>query len=274
MKAFYKDRFKNKVMLITGAARGIGRATALRAAREGAHLALVDRREDDGLETLAEVRAAGGEAVFMLLDLAVEESASLMVRQAVARFGRLDIAVNNAGVKGALIPAHELTREGMEQALADNFLSVFSSCKYEVRQFLRQGDGGVIVNNASVGGLVSVPGNPAYVAAKHAVNGLTKSLALDYAAHGIRANSVNPATTHTPMFEEAAALARRRMEEAAREGVDPRAVPHAAGQKRQSLLNRELTAEEQAASILFLASDDASHMTGATVATDGGWTAF
>lgn len=274
MKAFYKDRFKNKVMLITGAARGIGRATALRAAREGAHLALVDRREDDGLETLAEVRAAGGEAVFMLLDLAVEESSSLMVRQAVARFGRLDIAVNNAGVKGALIPAHELTREGMEQALADNFLSVFYSCKYEVRQFLRQGDGGVIVNNASVGGLVSVPGNPAYVAAKHAVNGLTKSLALDYAAHGIRANSVNPATTHTPMFEEAAALARRRMEEAAREGVDPRAVPHAAGQKRQSLLNRELTAEEQAASILFLASDDASHMTGATVATDGGWTAF
>lgn len=274
MKAFYKDRFKNKVMLITGAARGIGRATALRAAREGAHLALVDRREDDGLETLAEVRAAGGEAVFMLLDLAVEESSSLMVRQAVARFGRLDIAVNNAGVKGALIPAHELTREGMEQALADNFLSVFYSCKYEVRQFLRQGDGGVIVNNASIGGLVSVPGNPAYVAAKHAVNGLTKSLALDYAAHGIRANSVNPATTHTPMFEEAAALARRRMEEAAREGVDPRAVPHAAGQKRQSLLNRELTAEEQAASILFLASDDASHMTGATVATDGGWTAF
>lgn len=274
MKAFYKDRFKNKVMVITGAARGIGRATALRAAREGARLALVDRREAEGLETLAEVRAAGGEAVFMLLDLAVEESASLMVRQTAARYGRLDIAVNNAGVKGGLVLAHELSREDMERALADNFLSVFYSCKYELRQFLRQGDGGVIVNNSSIGGLTGVPGNPAYVAAKHAVNGLTRSVALDYAAHGIRINSVNPATTRTPMFEEAAALARQRMEEAAREGVDPRSAPHAGALKRQSLLGRELTAEEQAASILFLASDDASHMTGAIVPTDGGWTAF
>ena len=125
MKAFYKDQFQNKVMLITGAARGIGRATALRAAREGARLALVDKREVEGLETLAEVRAAGGEAVFMQLDLSVEESASLMVRQTAARFGRLDIAVNNAGMRGDLLPAHELTREDMERCLTDNFLSVF-----------------------------------------------------------------------------------------------------------------------------------------------------
>lgn len=274
MKAFYKDRFQNKVMLITGAARGIGQATALRAAREGARLILVDKREAEGLETLAEVRAAGGEAVFMLLDLSVEESASLMVRHAAAHFGRLDIAVNNAGMRGDLLPAHDLSREDMEHCLADNFLSVFYACKYELRQFLHQGDGGVIVNNGSIGGLTGLPGNPAYVAAKHAVNGLTKSLAVDYASHDIRVNSVNPAATHTPMFEEAAALARRRMEEIAREGVDPRIVPHAGALKRKTLLGRELTAEEQAASILFLASDDASHMTGSVVVTDGGWTAF
>ena len=210
----------------------------------------------------------------MQLDLSVEESASLMVRQTAARFGRLDIAVNNAGMRGDLLPAHELTREDMERCLTDNFLSVFYACKYELRQFLQQGDGGVIVNNGSIGGLTGLPGNPAYVAAKHAVNGLTKSLAVDYASHDIRVNSVNPAATHTPMFEESAVLARRRMEETAREGVDPRIVPHAGTLKHKTLLGRELTAEEQAASILFLASDDASHMTGSVVATDGGWTAF
>ena len=139
---------------------------------------------------------------------------------------------------------------------------------------MKQGNGGVIVNNASIAGLTGLPGNPAYVASKHAVNGLTKNLALDYAKYGIRINSVNPAATTTPMVAEAFEYVKARRDAAVKAGMDPAKAQSMAGQKHTSMLEREATAEEQAASILFLASPDASHMTGATVQTDGGWTSF
>lgn len=274
MTNFYPNRFKDKVMILTGAARGIGEAVALRAAKEGAGLVLVDRLKEEGEQVLARVREAGGEAVFLCLDLSVEENAQKMVQSAVQTFGHLDIAVNNAGVMGNPGPLHELSKEQMDYTMANNFYSVFYCCRQELREFMKEGKGGVIVNNASIAGLTGLPGNPAYVASKHAVNGLTKNLALDYARYGVRVNSVNPAGTATPMVAEAFEYVKAHREAAIKAGMDPAKAQSMAGQKRTSMLEREATAEEQAASILFLASEDASHMTGATVQTDGGWTSF
>lgn len=269
-----KERFLGKVMIITGAARGIGKATALRAALEGAKVVLVDKRKEEGEAVLAQIIKAKGEAIFLHLDISSEDNAKQMVERTIQEYGKLDIAINNAGVMGSPSPVHQLAKEDMDFTMANNFYTVYFCCKYELIQFLAQGKGGVIVNNASIAGLTGLPGNPAYVASKHAVNGLTKNLALDYARHGIRINSVNPAGTATPMVEEAMAFVKEKMQAAMAAGMDPRDAQSMAGQKTKTMQEREATANEQAASILFLASDDATHMTGATMQTDGGWTSF
>lgn len=275
---YFAGRFDNKVMLITGAANGIGRATALRAAKEGAKLVLVDIKEEEGKETLQMILNAKGEAIYLNLDLSLEESSEKMVAAALETYGRLDIAINNAGVMGQPSPAHQLDKERLDFTMLNNFYSVFFSCKHEINAFIQQNVGGVIVNNASIAGITGLPGNPAYVASKHAVNGLTKNLALDYARYGIRVNSVNPAGTDTPMVHEAMAYVKARRAEAIANGMDPAAAQSMAGSKTKSILkgvsNVDATSEEQAASILFLASDDSTHMTGAIVQTDGGWTSF
>ena len=274
MKKIFPERFKGQVIVLTGAARGIGKATAMRAAREGARLVLTDRLEKEGSEVLKAVTEEGGEAIFLCLDLSIEENARKMVEEAVKAYGRIDIAINNAGVMGNPDPVHALTKEQMDYTMANNFYSVFYSCKYELQQFMKQKKGGAVVNNASIAGLTGLPGNPAYVASKHAVNGLTKNLALDYARFGIRVNSVNPAGTDTPMVKEAYEFVMQKQKEAQANGVSEQEAQSMAGQKTESMLKRDALAEEQAASILFLASDDASHMTGEIVATDGGWTSF
>lgn len=197
-----------------------------------------------------------------------------MIEETIKAFGKLDIAINNAGVMGNPSPVHQLEKEKMDFTMNNNFYSVYFSCKHEIQQFLKQNNGGVIINNASIAGLTGLPGNPAYVASKHAVNGLTKNLALDYAKFNIRVNSVNPAGTDTPMVEEAMNYVKEKMAEAVKNGIDPAQAQSMAGQKTETIQKRNATSKEQAASILFLASDDASHMTGATVQTDGGWTSF
>ncbi|MBS6340310.1 NAD(P)-dependent dehydrogenase, short-chain alcohol dehydrogenase family [Eubacterium maltosivorans] len=274
MKKIFPERFKDQVIVLTGAARGIGKATALRAVKEGAKLVLADRLKKEGEEVLKAVKEEGGEAIFLCLDLSIEENARKMVEEAVRIYGQIDIAINNAGVMGNPDPVHALTKEQMDYTMANNFYSVFYSCKYELQQFMDQGKGGAIVNNASIAGLTGLPGNPAYVASKHAVNGLTKNLALDYARFGIRVNSVNPAGTDTPMVKEAYEFVVQKQKEAKASGTSEQEAQSMAGQKTESMLKRDAQAEEQAASILFLASDDASHMTGEIVATDGGWTSF
>lgn len=273
-KKYFEGRFEDKVMIITGAATGIGKATAIRAAKEGAKLVLVDRKETEGKETLQTILDEGGEAIFLHLDLSKEESAEDMVKATVEKYGKLDIAINNAGVMGNPSPLHALPKENMDYTMGNNLYSVYFSCKYELKQFIEQEKGGVIVNNASIAGLTGLPGNPAYVASKHAVNGLTKNLALDYARFNIRVNSVNPAGTDTPMVEEAMEYVKARRAQAIASGMDPSKAQSMAGQKTQTTQKRNATAEEQAASILFLASEDSTHMTGATVQTDGGWTSF
>lgn len=274
MTTIYKDRFAGKVMIITGSATGIGRETALRAAAEGALLVLADRKEREGRATRDEITAAGGQAVFLQMDLARPESAVLLVQTALETYGGLDIAINNAGVMGKPSPLHLLADADMAYTMENNFMSVFYCARAELDAMVKQGRGGVIVNNASIAGLTGLPGNPAYVASKHAVNGLTRNMALDYAKYGIRVNSVNPAGTDTPMVDEAMAYVKESIRRAVENGMDPAGAQSMAGQKTQTLQKRNAAAVEQAASILFLASDDASHMTGALLATDGGWTSF
>lgn len=272
MKPFFKDRFLDKVMIVTGAAGGIGYETALRAAQEGAKLMLADKLPCDDI--LTAIADAGGQATALQIDLSEEAAAKQLVEETVKHFGRLDIAVNNAGVMGVPNPLHKVPKEDMDFTFANNFYTVYFCCKYELQQLIAQGDGGVIVNNASIAGVTGLPGNPTYNASKHAVNGLTKNLALDYDKYGIRVNSVNPSGTKTPMTDAAYRYVREKIEAAIAAGMDPKDAMGMAGKKQTGIMSRQLDADEQAASILFLCSEDASHMTGAILQTDAGWTSF
>lgn len=274
MGKIYKDRFCNKVMLITGSATGIGRETAIRAAKEGAKLILADRKKKDGEATYQEILSMGFEAQFFNIDLTNAANVREMVRIGVKIYGGLDIAVNNAGVMGNPSPVHLLDEKELAYTMDNNFTAAYYCCKEELKVMVEQNRGGVIINNASIAGLTGLPGNAAYVASKHAVNGLTRNMAMDYAKYNIRVNSVNPAGTDTPMVEEAFAFVKASMKKAIDNGLDPAAAQSMAGQKTKTLQQRNATAQEQAASILYLASEDASHITGTLFATDGGWTAF
>ena len=271
----YEERFKDKVLLVTGSTTGIGRAVAIRAAKEGAKVVVVGRRKEKGEEVVDEIRQDGGEAMFVQIDLSSEESSKQLIETVVNQYGRLDIAINNAGTMGKDIQIHNLEQEEMDRVMNINFFSTVYCCHYEIQQFMKQQTGGVIINNASVAGLVAVAGLPAYNASKHAVNGLTKALAIDYAKYGIRVNSVNPAQTDTPMTRQAKIDISRKVRDAKKAGIEnPMSVITTLSCKTTNMQQRAATPEEHAASILYLASDDATHITGAMVQTDGGWSSF
>lgn len=267
MNQIYENRFKDKVIIVTGATSGIGKETAIRAAMEGGKVVLCGRRKSLGDEIVKEIKAKGGEAIFVQTDLTQEESAINLVKTAVNTYGKIDIAINNAGIMGMPCPVHKLTLEEMDSVINTNFYSVVYCCKHEINQFIKQQTGGVIINDSSVAGITGVPGLPAYNASKHAINGLTKNLAIDYAKYNIRVNSVNPSSTFTPLLERSIELHKDQV-------ADKTQTESFVGTKQASLLQRPSQASEQASAILFLASDDATHMTGATVATDGGFTSY
>lgn len=287
--AFTPNRFSGKVLLVTGAAVGsIGGCTAIRAAREGASVLCVDRKVPELQQTVDQISVNGGKAVAVIADVSKPADADRIVAACVHHFGALDLALNAAGVMDGTDPAappdfdkqkpllpaaiHEATDDYWHTVFANNITSMFFSMRAELRQMLSQGQGGAIVNIGSIAGLTGLPGNPAYSASKHAVIGLTRNAAIDYAPHGIRVNSVNMAQTDTPMVFRAYEFVKWAMAQGAGSSM--------AGAKSQSLLQmadpekRGSTPWEQAAVILFLLSADAANLTGLAMATDGGWTAY
>lgn len=265
-----KDRFKNKVMLVTGAAGGIGFAAAMRAAKEGAGIVFADMKEDEGEKAKDDLRKITPNADFLQLDMTKEENAKQFVDFAIEKYGYIDILINNAGIAGRPSAVHKMDGTMFQKVLACNVTTMFNCSKYAVNQMLKQNTESAIVNVASVAGLVGFPGNCAYVTSKHAVNGLTKSMALDYAARGIRVNSVNPGIIKTPMLQESMEFLKS-VGKQLEPGSDHKT--QIAG-KTLPPQNRMADPEEVADVILFLASDEASHITGALVPVDGGFTAY
>ncbi|MFM0064629.1 SDR family NAD(P)-dependent oxidoreductase [Paraburkholderia aspalathi] len=244
------------VVLITGALTGIGRATALAFAREGNRVVVSGRREEAGQALAAELRALGAEAEFLRADVRFEAEVRSVVEQTVARFGRLDVAVNNAGTEGQLAPLVEQTATNYEDTFSVNVLGTLLSLKHEMRVMLEQGAGSII-NLSSIAGQVGIAGASVYAASKHAVEGLTKSAALEGAAAGVRVNAVAPGPVATEMLDRFAG--------GSEEGKASFLATIPA--------RRAATPDEIAQTIVFLASDKARYLTGQNIAVDGAYTA-
>jgi NAD(P)-dependent dehydrogenase (short-subunit alcohol dehydrogenase family) len=240
------------VVLITGALTGIGRATALAFAQEGAQLVVSGRREEEGQKLAAELRKLGAEAEFVRSDVRHEAEVQSLVDETVSRFGRLDVAVNNAGTEGTPGPVMEQTAETYAATFDTNVLGTLLSMKHELRVMVAQGHGS-IVNVSSTFGRSAAAGASVYVASKHAVEGLTKAAALEAAESGVRVNVVAPRPIETGMLNRFAGTAERKAALVA-------GVP----------MKRIGKPEEIAQAILFVASDKAPFMTGASIAVDGG----
>lgn len=244
------------IVLITGALTGIGRATALAFAREGASLVVSGRRDEAGNALAAELRALGVRAEYLRADVRHESDMRSLVEQTVERFGRIDVAINNAGTEGQLGPITEQSEDNYRTTFDSNVLGVLLAMKHEMRAMLGQG-AGAIVNLSSIAGQVGVAGASVYVASKHAVEGLTRSAALEGAAAGVRVNAVAPGPVQTDMLERFTGG-----NEDAKRGFLASLPARRAG-----------TPEEIAQTIVFLASDKARFLTGQCVAVDGGYTA-
>jgi len=251
-------RVEGKVALVTGGSSGIGRATALVFAREGAKLVVADMDEDGGRQTVHSITEQGGEAVFVRADVTVATEAEAMISRAVAAYGRLDCAYNNAGVtQRDYPPTDEYPMDDWHRVLAVNLTGVWLCLKYELAQMRKQGSG-AIVNTASIAGLVGIAGRSAYVASKHGVIGITKTAALEYASQGIRVNAVCPGYVRTPMVDYV--------------------IRHQGPELEAQIVAREPVGrlgrpEEIAETVVWLCSDAASFITGHAMAADGGFMA-
>jgi NAD(P)-dependent dehydrogenase (short-subunit alcohol dehydrogenase family) len=251
----YPMILEDKIALVTGAGSGIGRAIALVLAREGARVVVSDMNTAGGEETVALVRAQGGDAFFSWADVARSSDCRHLVERATHVYGRLDIACNNAGIGGESNPTADYSEEGWQAVIGVNLSGVFFGMKYQIGQMLQAG-GGAIVNVASILGQVGFANAPAYTAAKHGVVGLTKAAALEYGTLGVRINAVGPAFIHTPM------IARLEEDVATRQAL--------AGQHP---IGRLGAPEEVAELVAWLASPRASFATGGFYPIDGGYLA-
>ena len=250
-----QSAYTNKIVLVTGGTSGIGKATALAFAEAGAKVVLTGRREKEGADVAAAITKDGGTAAFVRADVAKDADLQKVLEFILSAHGRLDVAFNNAGVE-ITGPLQAVTEEDYRRTFDINVWGVLNSMKHEIAAMLKTG-GGAIVNTSSVAGHIGLPEASLYVATKHAVEGLTKAVALEFAKQGIRVNSVAPGTIATDMVDR---------------------MVGEAGDARNWLLSRHPvgrfgTSEEIAAAVLYLASDAAKFTTGTTLLVDGGWTA-
>lgn len=246
-------QLENKVAIITGAGSGIGKASALLLAREGARVVVSDISEAAGKEAVEEIRKAGGEATFIKADSTRPEDNEALVKQTLQQYGSLDIAVNNAGIGGPLGPTGEYPIEGWQKVIDINLSGVFYGMRYQIPALLK--NGGSIINMASILGQAGTRLSPAYVAAKHGVVGLTKAAALEYADKKIRVNSIGPGYIKTPLVQNS---------------LDEAALNALVGLHPMGRLGE---AEEIAELVLWLASPRSSFVTGAYYPVDGGYLA-
>ena len=249
---------ENKTIIVTGAAGGIGKSTSLVLAGHGANVVVTDITEA-GEDVVAEISASGGSAMFVRADVTDDESASSLVKQAVAEFGRLDGAFNNAGIEQLSKPLHDITPAEWDRALRVNLTGIFNCLRHEVIA-MRETGGGAIVNTASSLGVVAVANAAEYVASKHGVVGLSRAAAVDYGVEGIRVNAVLPGVIQTPMFERFAA--------------DPAMAGFLELLKERHPIGRLGKPEEIGEVVSWLLSDYASFVTGAAFSADGGYTAI
>jgi NAD(P)-dependent dehydrogenase (short-subunit alcohol dehydrogenase family) len=247
---------KGKVGLVTGGTSGIGRDAAILFARAGAKVVIAGRREAEGNETIELVRASGGDGLFLKTDVSRASEVEALIQKAVEKFGRLDVAFNNAGVEGVWVPIVRQSEEDWDRTIEVNLKGVWLCLKYEIRQMLKQGAGGAIVNMSSVTGLIGSAGAAAYSASKHGVIGLTKSAALETAKNGIRINSVCPAVVETPMEKRLFSAP------AVHKSV---LSCHPIGRFGKPM--------EIAEAVVWMCSDRASFMTGQSLVLDGGFLA-
>jgi len=248
------SRFDGKVVLVTGGTSGIGKVTALAFAAAGARVVVSGRREAEGAEVVAEILKAGGTGTFVRADIAREADVKNLVEQTLGAYGRLDVAFNNAGVE-ITSPLAEFNTDDYRRVFDINVLGVFLSLKYELPVMAKAG-GGAVINTSSIAGHIGMPNAGIYIASKHAVEGITKVAALEYAKQGVRVNAVAPAAIQTDMLDRFAG---------GDEGKSYLAGLHPVGRIGRS--------EEIAAAVLYLASDDAKFTTGISLPVDGGFLA-
>ncbi len=249
--------FAGKVVLVTGGTSGIGRATAIAFGAAGARVAVSGRRQAEGEETVRLVEQAGGAATFFRADIVLESDVKAMIDSVISSFGRLDYAFNNAGIEQQAQSLPDQTEKTFDQIMAINVKGVWLAMKYEIPAMLATTGGGAIVNTSSIAGIIGFPQVPIYTASKHAVIGLTKAVALEYAQQNIRVNAVSPGAVETAMFERFTGT-----EDSLRAQL---ASMHPMG--------RVARPEEIADAVLFLCSDRASFITGHTLVIDGGFVA-
>ncbi|MBC7883804.1 MAG: SDR family oxidoreductase [Anaerolineae bacterium] len=247
------ERFAGKVAVVTGGSVGIGRATAVAFAREGAAVVVASRRTDESEMTVKMLKEHGGEGFFVKTDVTQADQIETMIEKTMATFGRLDFAFNNAGVEQQPSPLPEQSEELFDWINNINYKGTWLCMKYQIPQMLKSG-GGAIVNMSSIAGEIGFPGVPIYTASKHAVLGLTKAVALEYAQSNIRVNAVSPGAIHTDMYER----------------FEP--------EVREQLINlhplgRPGKPEEVAQTVLFLCSEGAGFITGHSLMIDGGYVA-
>ncbi len=273
---YFAGRFQGKNMLVTGGTSGIGKEVCLRAGKEGAFVVVVGRSKERGSDVVNEIINSGGKAMFVAADMQHEGDIINLFQEVNKEVGEIHVAINNAGIVGHGERIDELSTEEWLKVVNTNLNAAFYCCREESKNMIAHGKGGAIVNISSIAGATGFYRSCAYVASKHGLNGLTKAMANDLASFNIRCNAVSPAGTDTPLGDRSADEIKSKIgaSMAAGKSLEEAKSETMIGSKTDTLQKRNATPEEQAATILYVASDEAMHITGSIIMSDGGYTAY